>query len=93
MPQYIVLKPISPAQGPVIEPAPEPTANDPAPQLVLIDDSVLSGETDDERAANAERLIAMGVIAVYEAPAAAPEAEPAADQPVVVRRVARKPEE
>lgn len=92
MPQYIVLKPLSPAQGPVIEPAPAPTASEPTPALVLIDETFLSGETDEERAASAERLIAMGVIAVYDAPAPTPEPAPAAE-PQIVRHAARKSEE
>lgn len=92
MPQYIVLKPLSPNQGPVIEPAPAPTASEPAPALVLIDDTFFSGATDDERAANAQILISQGVIALYEEPAPAPE-PPAAEQSQVVRRVARQPQE
>ena len=58
MKQYIVLQNIAPDQGPIIRPA--ATADDPP---TLIDLSVIRGETDDERAANAERLIALGVIA------------------------------
>ena len=85
---YIVLKPISPHEGPIIEPA-VPTAENPAPEPVLLDAAFFSGETDDERAANIERLIEQGVIApVDEAAPVAPEvANP--DPPAVPRRVAQ----
>lgn len=62
---YIVLKPISPAEGPIIEPA-VATAENPAPEPVLLDAAFFSGDTDDERAANIERLIEQGVIAPVE---------------------------
>ena len=95
--QYIVLKSISPPEGAIIEPA-VPTAADPAPAPVLVDASLFSGETDDERAANIARLIAQGVIAPVEQLAA--EGAPAADranpalQPIThARPVARQNEE
>ena len=85
---YIVLKPISPHEGPIIEPA-VPTAENPAPEPVLLDAAFFSGDTDDERAANIERLIEQGVIApVDEAAPVAPDvANP--DPPAVPRRVAQ----
>jgi hypothetical protein len=86
--QYIVLKPISPHEGPIIEPA-VPTAENPAPEPVLLDAAFFSGETDDERAANIERLIEQGVIApVDEAAPVAPEPTNP-DPPAVPRRVAQ----
>jgi len=90
--QYIVLKPISPHEGPIIEPA-VPTAENPAPEPVLLDAAFFSGETDDERAANIERLIEQGVIAPFDeaAPVAPEPTNP--DPPAVPRRVARQPEE
>jgi hypothetical protein len=89
---YIVLKPISPHEGPIIEPA-VPTAENPAPEPVLLDAAFFSGETDDERAANIERLIEQGVIApVDEAAPVAPEPTNP-DPPAVPRRVARQSEE
>ena len=85
---YIVLKPISPHEGPIIEPA-VPTAENPAPEPVLLDAAFFSGETDDERAANIERLIEQGVIApVDEATPVAPEPTNP-DPPAVPRRVAQ----
>lgn len=85
---YIVLKPISPHEGPIIEPA-VPTAENPAPEPVLLDAAFFSGETDDERAANIERLIEQGVIApVDEAAPVAPEPTNP-DPPAVPRRVAQ----
>lgn len=96
--QYIVLKPISPPEGAIIEPA-VPTAADPAPAPVLVDASLFSGETDDERAANIARLIEAGVIAPAE-PGELLAPEPAADlgapalQPIThARPVARQNEE
>jgi hypothetical protein len=65
MTQYIVLQNIAPDQGPIIYPA----KPDEAP--VLIDLSVVRGETDEERAANAQKLIALGVIAPAPVPAPA----------------------
>ena len=90
--QYIVLKPISPHEGPIIEPA-VPTAENPAPEPVLLDAAFFSGDTDDERAANIERLIEQGVIAPFDeaAPVAPEPTNP--DPPAVPRRVARQPEE
>lgn len=86
---YIVLKPISPAEGPIIEPAPAPTADNPEPEPVLLDATFFSGETDEERAANIERLIEQGVIAPFDeaAPVAPDVANP--DPPAVPRRVAQ----
>ncbi len=63
MKQFIVLQNIAPDQGPIIYPA--ATVDDP-PTLIGL--SVIRGETDEERAANAERLIALGVIAPVPAP-------------------------
>jgi len=60
--QYIVLKPISPHEGPIIAPA-TPTADNPAPAPILVDESLFSGDTTEERVANIARLIAAGVIA------------------------------
>ena len=88
---YIVLKPISPAEGPIIEPA-VATADNPTPEPVLLDATFFSGETDEERAANIQRLIEQGVIApVDEAAPAAPVAPDVAnpDPPAVPRRVAQ----
>ena len=85
---YIVLKPISPAEGPIIEPA-VATADNPAPEPVLLDAAFFSGETDDERAANIARLIEQGVIAPFDeaAPVAPEPTNP--DPPAVPRRVAQ----
>ena len=84
---YIVLKPISPHEGPIIEPA-VATADNPTPQPVLLDAAFFSGETDEERAANIARLIAQGVIAPVEEAAPAP--EPATPEPPALpRRVAQ----
>ena len=85
---YIVLKPISPHEGPIIEPA-VPTAENPAPEPVLLDAAFFSGDTDDERAANIERLIEQGVIAPFDeaAPVAPEPTNP--EPPAVPRRVAQ----
>ncbi len=88
--QYVVLKSISPHEGPIIEPAPAPTAENPEPQPVLLDAAFFSGETDEERAANIERLIAQGVIAPVEA-AVVP--EPITPEPLVVTRRPAQPQE
>lgn len=69
--QFIVLQNIAPDQGPIIYPA--ATADDPP---TLIDLSVIRGETDAERATNAERLIALGVIAPVPEPAVVPAPAP-----------------
>lgn len=57
MAQYIVLQPISPEQGALIQPA-QPTEDEPNPAPVLI-------ELDDAAAA---RLLEMGVVAPLPAP-------------------------
>jgi hypothetical protein len=75
MAQYIVLKPISPPSGPIIFPA-EPTAVEPSPVPVLVEETLFSGETDDERAVNIARLIAQGVIAPLPDPTPEPPAVP-----------------
>lgn len=93
--QYIVLKPISPPEGAIIEPA-VPTAADPAPAPVLVDTSLFSGETDDERAANIARLIEAGVIVPAELLAPEPAADlgvPALHPTTHARPVARQNEE
>jgi hypothetical protein len=87
--QYIVLKPISPHEGPVIEPA-VATADNPTPQPVLLDATFFSGETDDERAANIQRLVEQGVIALSAAPVAPEVANP--DPPALPRRSAQPQE-
>lgn len=89
---YIVLKPISPAEGPIIEPAVATTDN-PEPQPVLLDAAFFSGDTDEERAANIQRLIEQGVIAPFDeaAPVAPEPTNP--DPPAVPRRVAQPSEE
>jgi hypothetical protein len=88
--RYIVLKPISPPEGAIIEPA-VATADNPTPEPVLVEEGLFSGDTDDERVANIARLIAAGVIAPYEAAPAAPVAPDVAnpDPPAVPRRVAQ----
>ena len=91
---YIALKPISPPEGAIIEPA-VPTAENPTPEPVLVEEGLFSGDTDDERAANIKRLIEQGVIAPFEVPAldlVAPVEQPL-DAPSLPRRVARQPEE
>ncbi len=91
---YIVLKPISPPEGAIIEPA-VATADNPTPEPVLVEEGLFSGDTDDERAANIKRLIEQGVIAPFEVPAldlVAPVEQPL-DAPSLPRRVARQPEE
>jgi hypothetical protein len=61
MPQYIVLQPISPEQGPLILPAqPDRAAPDVVPPPVLVDDTVISAEA-------APILIAAGVLVLLEA--------------------------
>lgn len=65
MKKYVVLQNIAPDQGPIIRPA----GPDEAP--VLVDETIVRGETPEERAANVEKLIALGVIAP------APEPKPA----------------
>lgn len=77
---YIVLKPISPTSGPIIHPA-EPTAAEPAPAPVLVEENLFSGETAEERAANIARLIELGVITPLQDP---PTTEP--EPPAVPRR-------
>ncbi len=92
--RYIVLKPISPPEGAIIEPA-VATADNPTPEPVLVEEGLFSGDTDDERAANIKRLIEQGVIAPFEVPAldlVAPVEQPL-DAPSLPRRVARQPEE
>jgi hypothetical protein len=91
---YIVLKPISPPEGAIIEPA-VATADNPTPEPVLVEEGLFSGDTDDERAANIKRLIEQGVIAPFEVPAldlVAPVEQPL-DAPSLPRRVARQSEE
>ncbi len=85
---YIVLKPISPTEGPIIEPA-VATVDNPTPQPVLVEEGLFSGDTDDERAANIKRLIEQGVIAPFDeaAPVAPEPTNP--DPPAVPRRVAQ----
>ena len=94
--QYIVLKPISPHEGPIIAPA-TPTADNPEPQPVIVDEELFSGDTTEERVANIARLIAAGVIAPYEELAPAPEpiapTEHPLEAPSLPRRVARQNEE
>lgn len=92
--RYIVLKPISPPEGAIIEPA-VATADNPTPEPVLVEEGLFSGDTDDERAANIKRLIEQGVITPFEVPAldlVAPVEQPL-DAPSLPRRVARQPEE
>ncbi len=84
---YIVLKPISPTEGPIIEPA-VATVDNPTPQPVLVEEGLFSGDTDDERAANIKRLIEQGVIAPVDEAAPAPEVTNP-DPPAVPRRVAQ----
>lgn len=61
--QYIVLQPLSPEQGPLILPsAPDRDTPDVIPPPTLVDDTVISAEA-------APILIALGVIALVEAPA------------------------
>ncbi len=86
---YIVLKPISPTEGPIIEPA-VATVDNPTPQPVLVEEGLFSGDTDDERAANIKRLIEQGVIAPVEA-AVVP--EPITPEPLVVTRRPAQPQE
>ena len=87
---YIVLKPISPAEGPIIEPA-VATVDNPTPQPVLVEEGLFSGDTDDERAANIKRLIEQGVIApVDEAAPVAP--EPTNPEPPAIPRRPAQPE-
>ena len=90
---YIVLKSISPHEGPIIEPAPAPTTDNPEPQPVLLDAAFFSGDTDEERAANIQRLIEQGVIAPFDeaAPVAPEPTNP--DPPAVPSRVAQPSEE
>jgi hypothetical protein len=76
MTQYIVLKPISPAEGPIIKPAPAATPEHPEPAPVLIDAAAFSGDTDEERQGSIARLIEQGVIAVYDLPKKARKATP-----------------
>lgn len=77
MPQYIVLQPISPDQGPLIVPSVrEHTAPDVEPPPVIVDETIISD-------AAAPILIAQGVIALLPAdlPAdSAPDAGAAADK-------------
>ena len=86
--RYIVLKPISPPEGAIIEPA-VATADNPTPEPVLVEEGLFSGDTDDERAANIKRLIEQGVIAPFDeaAPVAPEPTNP--DPPAVPRRVAQ----
>lgn len=87
---YIVLKPISPTEGPIIEPA-VATVDNPTPQPVLVEEGLFSGDTDDERAANIKRLIEQGVIApVDEAAPVAP--EPTNPEPPAIPRRPAQPE-
>ena len=74
--KYIVLQNIAPDQGPIIRPA------GPDEPPVLIDETIVRGETAEERAANVEKLIALGVIA--------PEPEPTT---TTARKAATKTEE
>ncbi len=85
--RYIVLKPISPPEGAIIEPA-VATADNPTPEPVLVEEGLFSGDTDDERAANIKRLIEQGVIAPVDEAAPAPEVTNP-DPPAVPRRVAQ----
>jgi hypothetical protein len=76
MTQYIVLKPISLATGPIIEPAPAPTPADPEPAPVLLDETQFGGDTPEAHAAGIALLIEQGVIAVYDPPKKARKATP-----------------
>ena len=89
--QYVVLQPISPQSGPIIEPA-RATASDPTPAPVLVEENLFSGDTAEECVANIARLIAAGVIAP--ADVSAPIIDPGApDAPSRPRRAARTSEE
>jgi len=60
MPQYIVLQPLSPEQGPLILPAQvDPRDPDATIQLVIVDETIISDEA-------APILIAAGVIALVD---------------------------
>ena len=74
MPQYIVLQPISPEQGPLILPArPSREAPDEIPPPTIVDESVISAEA-------APILIERGVIAMlHPRPTAKPKAAKAED--------------
>ena len=73
--KYIVLQNIAPDQGPIIRPA------GPDEPPVTVDETIVRGETAEERAANVQKLIALGVIA--------PEPEPT----TTARKAATKAEE
>lgn len=90
--QYVVLKAISPPEGAIIEPA-VATVDNPAPAPILVDESLFSGDTTEERVANIARLITAGVIApVSEATLteAMRPAEPSLDELNPPRRVRTK---
>lgn len=75
MPQYIVLQPLSPEQGPLILPA-QPSRNEPdvIPPPVIVDETVVSAEA-------APILIEQGVIAVlHPRPTIKPKAAKAEDE-------------
>ncbi len=82
MKQYIVLQNIAPDQGPIIRPA------GPDEPPVTVDETIVRGDTPEERAANVQKLIALGVIA----PEPEPEPEPAATT-TTARKAATKAEE
>ncbi len=75
--KYIVLQNIAPDQGPIIRPA------GPDEPPVTVDETIVRGDTPEERAANVQKLIALGVIA--------PEPEPATT--TTARKAATKAEE
>lgn len=79
MKQYIVLQNIAPDQGPIIRPA------GPDEPPVTVDETIVRGDTPEERAANVQKLIALGVIA--------PEPEPEPATTTTARKAATKAEE
>ena len=77
--KYIVLQNIAPDQGPIIRPA------GPDEPPVTVDETIVRGDTPEERAANVQKLIALGVIA--------PEPEPEPATTTTARKAATKAEE
>ena len=77
--KFIVLQNIAPDQGPIIRPA------GPDEPPVTVDETIVRGETPEERAANVQKLIVLGVIA--------PEPEPEPATTTTARKAATKAEE
>ena len=66
--KFEVLYPISPEQGPIIHPAPAPTADNPAPEPVLVGVEIFNTDDMADVERRATILIAQGHLRLHEPP-------------------------